>query len=104
VYAAQFLGLPDLALNALGMRAVVDRPNFAVLAAANDSLFGVYGPGFPDNFCAISPKAGADGGDYACQLGVKRIHSIDRTQTSATSDSGAPLRESGPNQGKRHEA
>jgi hypothetical protein len=68
VDAAQCLGLPDLALYALGMRAVVDRPNFAVLAPANDSLFRVYGPGSPDNFCAILPKAGADGGDYACQF------------------------------------
>jgi hypothetical protein len=49
VDAAQFKGLRDLAVNALGMRAVVDRPNFAVLIAANGSLFEIYGPGSPDN-------------------------------------------------------
>ena len=50
VDAEQFKGLRDLAVNALGMRAVVDRPNFAVLVAANGSLFEIYGPGSPDNF------------------------------------------------------
>ena len=49
VDAAQFKGLRDLAVNALGMRAVVDRPNFAVLVTANGSLFEIYGPGSPDN-------------------------------------------------------
>jgi hypothetical protein len=50
VDATQFKGLRDLAVNALGMRAVVDRPNFAVLVTANGSLFEIYGPGSPDNF------------------------------------------------------
>ena len=50
VDAEQFKGLRDLAVNAIGMRAVVDRPNFAVLVAAKGSLFEIYGPGSPDNF------------------------------------------------------
>jgi hypothetical protein len=50
VEATQFKGLRDLAVNALGMRSVVDQPNFAVLVAANGSLFEIYGPGSPDNF------------------------------------------------------
>ena len=49
VDAAQFKGLRDLAVNALGMRPVVDQPNFSVLVAANGSLFEIYGPGAPDN-------------------------------------------------------
>lgn len=37
-----------MAINALGMRPVVDQPNFAVLVAANSSLFEIYGPGSLD--------------------------------------------------------
>ena len=48
VDAAQFKGVRDLAVNALKMRLVVDQPNFAVLAAANGSLFEIYGPGSSD--------------------------------------------------------
>jgi len=48
VDAAQFKSLRDLAVNALGMRLVVDQSNFAVLAAANGSLFEIYGPGSSD--------------------------------------------------------
>lgn len=46
--ASQFKGIRDLAVNALGMRPVVDQPNFAVLVAANGSLFEIYGPGSSD--------------------------------------------------------
>jgi len=46
--ASQFKGMRDLAVNALGMRPVVDQPNFAVLVAANGSLFEIYGPGSSD--------------------------------------------------------
>lgn len=48
VDASQFKGIRDLAVNALGMRPVVDQSNFAVLVAANGSLFEIYGPGSPD--------------------------------------------------------
>jgi hypothetical protein len=48
VDASQFKGVRDLAVNALGMRPVVDQPNFAVLVAANGSLFEIYGPGSSD--------------------------------------------------------
>lgn len=48
VDASQFKGVRDLAVNALGMSPVVDQPNFAVLVAANGSLFEIYGPGSPD--------------------------------------------------------
>jgi hypothetical protein len=48
VDAAQFKGVRDLAVNALGMRPVVDQSNFAVLVAANGSLFEIYGPGSAD--------------------------------------------------------
>jgi len=48
VDASQFKGVRDLAINALGMRPVVDQPNFAVLVAANSSLFEIYGPGSLD--------------------------------------------------------
>lgn len=48
VDAAQFKGLRDLAVNALRMRLVVDQPNFAVLVAANGSLFEIYGAGSSD--------------------------------------------------------
>ena len=37
-----------MAVNALGMRPVVDQPNFAVLTAPNGSLFEIYGPGSDD--------------------------------------------------------
>jgi hypothetical protein len=46
--ASQFKGVRDLVVNALRMRLVVDRPNFAVLLAANGSLFKIYGPGSSD--------------------------------------------------------
>ena len=48
VDAAQFKSLRDLAVNALGLRPVVDQPNFAVLVATNGSLFEIYGPGAAD--------------------------------------------------------
>jgi hypothetical protein len=48
VDAAQFKGVRNLAVNALGMRPVVDEPNFAVLVAMNGSLFEIYGPGAAD--------------------------------------------------------
>jgi hypothetical protein len=48
VDASQFKAIRDLAVNALGMRLVVDQPNFAVLATANGSLFEIYGPGSSD--------------------------------------------------------
>jgi hypothetical protein len=48
VDASQFKGVRDLAVNALGMRPVVDQSNFAVLVAANGSLFEIYGPGSSD--------------------------------------------------------
>lgn len=48
VDAAHFKGVRDLAVNALGMRLVVDQPNFAVLVAPNGSLFEIYGPGSDD--------------------------------------------------------
>jgi hypothetical protein len=48
VDAAQFKGVRELAVNGLGMRLVVDQPNFAVLVAANGSLFEIYGPGSSD--------------------------------------------------------
>ena len=48
VDATQFKGVRDLAVHALGMRLVVDQPNFAVLVAANGSLFEIYGPGSSD--------------------------------------------------------
>ena len=48
VDASQFKGIRDLAVNALGMRLVVDQSNFAVLVAANGSLFEIYGPGSSD--------------------------------------------------------
>jgi hypothetical protein len=48
VNASQFKGIRNLAVNALGMRLVVDQSNFAVLVAANGSLFEIYGPGSSD--------------------------------------------------------
>jgi hypothetical protein len=48
VDASQFKAVRDLAVNALGMRPVVDQSNFAVLVAANGSLFEIYGPGSSD--------------------------------------------------------
>lgn len=48
VDASQFKGVRDLAVNALGMRPVVDQSNFAVLVATNGSLFEIYGPGSSD--------------------------------------------------------
>ena len=48
VDASEFKGFRDLAVNALGMRLVVDQSNFAVLVAANGSLFEIYGPGSLD--------------------------------------------------------
>lgn len=48
VDASQFKSVRDLAVNALGMRLVVDQSNFAVLVAANGSLFEIYGPGSSD--------------------------------------------------------
>ena len=48
VDASQFKGVRDLAVNALGMRPVVDQSNFAVLVVANGSLFEIYGPGSSD--------------------------------------------------------
>jgi hypothetical protein len=49
VDASQFKALRDMAVNALGMRPVVDQSNFAVLVAANGSLFEIYGPGSSDH-------------------------------------------------------
>jgi hypothetical protein len=48
VDASQFKGIRNLAVNALGMRLVVDQSNFAMLVAANGSLFEIYGPGSSD--------------------------------------------------------
>jgi hypothetical protein len=51
VDAAQFKGVRNLAENALGMRSVVDQPDFAVLVAMNGSRFEIYGPGAADRPC-----------------------------------------------------
>ena len=48
VDATQFKGVRNMAVNALGMRPVVDQPDFAVLVAMNCSLFEIYGPGAAD--------------------------------------------------------
>jgi len=48
VDASQFKGIRDPAVNALGMRPAVDQSNFAVLVAANGSLFEICGQGSSD--------------------------------------------------------
>jgi len=56
VDATQFKGVRNMAVNALGMRPVVDQPDFAVLVAMNGSLFEIYGPGDADLSVASWPR------------------------------------------------